>query len=219
MENYKKFVWPDHKVIKFSASGGQVSAKGGSASGGESFKLKQFSPEKLSWICVLESVGEIEIGLLGEYALGDVDAAVKIGKSLGMADEDIKRGIANIKPVEHRLQPIKSAGDILVIDDAYNGNPDGVREAIKVLSRFVNRRKVVITPGLVEMGKSAAEVHRAIGKELAGVADVVILIKNSVTGFIAEGIQTTPSRFAGHPSLAPTLRSGSATGGECSQLR
>jgi UDP-N-acetylmuramoyl-tripeptide--D-alanyl-D-alanine ligase len=79
----------------------------------------------------------------------------------------------------------------LVIDDSYNGNSDGVAEAIKVLSRFKNRRKIYITPGLVEIGKSSADIHRGIGKLLAGVADVVILIKNSVTPWIVEGLSSS----------------------------
>jgi UDP-N-acetylmuramoyl-tripeptide--D-alanyl-D-alanine ligase len=175
MENYKKFVWPDHKVIKFQV---------------ESFKSKQFNAEKLCWEAEADGIGKIEVSLLGEYSLGDIDAAIKIGKSLGMSGEEIKKGIAKIKPVEHRLQPMPSAANVLVIDDSYNGNPDGAKEAIKVLSRFEGRRKIYITPGLVEMGKSSAEVHRGIGKQLAGVADVVILVKNSVTGFIEEGIKS-----------------------------
>jgi UDP-N-acetylmuramoyl-tripeptide--D-alanyl-D-alanine ligase len=117
-----------------------------------------------------------------------VDAAMQVAALLGVSLEDIKKGIEAIKPVEHRLQPIKSNGNILVIDDAYNGNPDGVKEAIKVLSRFTDRRKVFITPGLVEMGKASNDVHREIGKELMGVADVVVLIKNSVTPWIEQGI-------------------------------
>ena len=88
------------------------------------------------------------------------------------------------------MQPIRSAGNVLIIDDAYNGNPAGVSEAINVLSRFENRRKVFITPGLVEMGKASTEVHQEIGKQLAGAADLVVLIKNSVTGFIEEGINS-----------------------------
>ena len=175
VDNYQQFAWPDHKTEKFQIS---------------NFKFPKFNVEKLCWEGELDSLGKIEINLLGEYAFGDVDAAVKIGKSMGMSDEELRRGIANIKPVEHRLQTIKSAGDVLVIDDAYNGNPDGVREAINVLSKFSSRRKVFITPGLVEMGKSTAYVHRTIGQELAGVADVVILIKNSVTPFIAEGFKS-----------------------------
>lgn len=173
MGNYQKFVWPDHKIERFKV---------------EDLRLRNFDAEKLVWHCEIDGVGKVEINLLGEYALGDVSAAVKIGRSLDMGNEDIKRGIANIKPVEHRLQPIKSAANVLVIDDSYNGNPDGAREAVKLLSLFTNRRKLYITPGLVEMGKPTAEIHREIGRQLASAADVVILIKNSVTPFIAEAI-------------------------------
>ncbi len=208
-KNYKNYIWPDHKVEKFSA-------RGGSALGRQISNFK-FDTEKLGWdatISVIASASEailknkeiatssdkaltprndnkvdkVFINLLGEYALGDVVGAIKIAESLGMNNEEILNGIANIKPVEHRLQPIKSAGGVLVVDDAYNGNPAGVAEAIKVLSRFENRRKLFITPGLVETGKATAEIHREIGKQLAEVADVVILIRNSVTGFIEEGI-------------------------------
>jgi UDP-N-acetylmuramoyl-tripeptide--D-alanyl-D-alanine ligase len=173
MKHYKEFIWPDHRIAEYKVS---------------SIMYKVFDSENLCWKIKLDENIETSVNLLGEYALGDVDAAVKIAKSLGMSNEEINAGIKNIKPVEHRLQPIKSAGNILVIDDAYNGNPDGVREAIKVLSRFEGRRKVFITPGLVEMGKASAEVHRQIGKELAGVADIVVLIKNSVTPEIELGI-------------------------------
>lgn len=179
MQHYKEYIWPDHKVEEYKIS---------------DLGYKIFNTEKLAWEAEIKAVGKIEVNLLGEYALGDVDAAVKIAKSLGMSNQEIIAGIKNIKPVEHRLQPIRSAGNILVIDDAYNGNPDGVREAVKVLSRFTDRRKVFITPGLVEMGALTENIHRQIGKELAGVADVVVLIKNSVTPWIEEGIVSVSSR-------------------------
>ncbi len=181
-EYYTEYVWPDHRIERFKI---------------EDLGLKKFDSEKLRWEAEIEKLGKLEINLLGEYALGDVSAAIQVAKSLGMANEEIKKGIANIKPVEHRLQPIKSAGDVLVIDDAYNGNPAGVAEAIKVLSRFENRRKLFITPGLVEIGKASAEVHRKIGEQLAGVADVVILIRNSVTPFIELGIKNYELRVGG----------------------
>ncbi len=173
-ENYKKYVWPDHKVESFKM---------------EDFSSKNFNTETLQWEAELPGTGKVKISLIGEYALGDVSAAVRLAKSLGLNEEEIKRGVEKIQPVEHRLQPIKSAGGVLVIDDAYNGNSTGVSEAIKVLSRFQSRRKIYITPGLVETGRQAGEVHKKIGQELASVADLVILIKNSVTPFIAEGLK------------------------------
>ena len=173
IENYKRYVWPDHSIERFKI---------------EDLKFKIFNQEELYWEAELDGIGKVKINLLGEYALGDVMAAVIIAKNLGMNGEEIKNGILNIKPIEHRLQPVQSANNILVIDDSYNGNPNGAREAIKVLSRFVNRRKIYVTPGLAETGKRAPEVHREIGRQLASVVDVVILIKNSVTPWIEEGI-------------------------------
>ena len=173
--NYKKFIQPQQKAEFYGVKSEEVRGKVGE--------------EGLGWEMEIANVGKAFVKLLGEYALADVDAAVKIAKKLGASGSDIIAGLQMIRPVEHRLQPIKSAGDILVIDDAYNGNPEGVAEAIKVLSRFTNRRKIFITPGLVEMGSSAAEVHREIGRQLAGVADVVILIRDSVTSYIEEGMR------------------------------
>ncbi len=171
---YKKFASPDREVTEYQAS---------------NIKHPAFNAEKLAWDFELDGVGRTSVDLLGGYALGNIDAAAKISRELGMTGEQIKAGIAKIKPVEHRLQPLKGAGDVLIIDDAYNGNPDGAAEAIKVLSRFSGRRKVYITPGLVEMGSESADIHRAIGRQLAEVADVVVLIKNSVTPWIEEGVK------------------------------
>ena len=172
--NYKKFVWPDHRVESFQKT---------------ELADKKFNPDELCWEAGLPELGRIKTFLLGEYVLGDVSAAVKIGRSLGLSRDEIVQGLAQLRPVPHRLQPIRSAGNVLVIDDAYNGNSAGVAEAIGVLSHFSSRRKLVLTPGLVETGAQAEAVHRQIGQKLAGVADLVMLIKNSVTPFIAQGLK------------------------------
>ncbi|MEK7618445.1 MAG: UDP-N-acetylmuramoyl-tripeptide--D-alanyl-D-alanine ligase [Patescibacteria group bacterium] len=174
-ESYRKYVNKDQQVDKFQIS---------------NFKFQIFSTQSLYWECEHKDLGQFIIHLLGEYALGDVDCAVKIGKALGMNNGEIKQGVEKIRPVEHRLQPSYAPGNILVIDDAYNGNSDGAREAIKVLSRFKDRRKIYITPGLVETGSASRGVHLEIGRQLAMVADVVILIRNSVTGWIEKGIES-----------------------------
>ena len=129
---------------------------------------------------------DLTVPLLGDYIWGIINACGIIASELRLSEEEIRRGIINLKPIPHRLQLIenRSAG-ITVIDDSYNGNPDGAREAIKALAKFEGRRKIYITPGLVEMGERSREVHKEIGRELAGVADIVILIRNSVTPLIA----------------------------------
>lgn len=127
--------------------------------------------------------------LLGKYNLDKIDGAIYLAKKLGLIDQEIEAGLKKIKTPAHRLQPILNGEkNILVIDDSYNGNPDGVGEATKTLSLFKKRRKVFVTPGLVEIGEKNREVHQRIGKRLNDVVDLVILIKNSVTPHIEEGL-------------------------------
>jgi len=106
----------------------------------------------------------------------------------------------------------------LAIDDSYNANPDGIREAVKVLSRYQNRRKIYLTPGLVEVGTRACEIHLDLGRNLAKVADLVILIKNSATPRIAQGLKEAgfsedkiiwfESALQAHGSLEKILKAG-----------
>lgn len=130
---------------------------------------------------------EFEVPLLGDYAVITTIGAILIAKHLNLEDKEIKIGINLIKPVNHRLQPVQR-DNFLIIDDSYNGNPNGAKAAIELLNKFKNKRKIYVTPGLVEMGKESRKVHEEIGKLLASVADLVILIKNSVTDFIISGL-------------------------------
>jgi len=151
--------------------------------------------------------------LLGSYVAGILNACVLIAKELGLTEDEIKRGIAKIKPIPHRLQVIENANGVTVIDDSYNGNPAGAVEAIRVLGKFIGR-KIYITPGLVEMGTEAQTVHRKIGEQLSGVADQLILIRNSVTPFIAAGFNNDSniiwfnSATEAHAGLKEILKSG-----------
>lgn len=130
--------------------------------------------------------------LLGQYNLDKIDGVIYLAKKLGLTTQEIEAGLKKIKTPAHRLQPILNREkNILVIDDSYNGNPDGVEEAIKTLSLFKKRRRIFVTPGLVEMGDKNKEVHQRIGQRLNDVVDLVILIKNSVTSDIEEGLIKT----------------------------
>src|SRR3989339_39112 len=136
----------------------------------------------------IDSLGAVKTPLLGEYIFGDIIAAIIVARQLQMPTEEIRHGIAALQPIPHRLQPIRGQNDILVIDDSYNGSAHGVEEAIRVLERFKNRRILFVTPGLVETGERARSLHCHIGKRLARAVNLVILIQNSVTPYIAQGL-------------------------------
>lgn len=126
---------------------------------------------------------------LGQFNLDKIDGAIYLAKKLGLTTQEIESGLKKIKTPAHRLQPILNREkNILVIDDSYNGNPDGVEEAIKTLSLFKKRRKIFVSPGLVEIGVKSGEIHRRIGKRLNDVVDLVVLVKNSATPEIKKGL-------------------------------
>ena len=130
-----------------------------------------------------------KVPFLGEYSIGIIMGAVIIAEALGMSREEITRGVAMLRPMSQRLQPLWTPGGILVIDDSYNGNPEGAAEAIQVLGRFRKRRKIYLTPGLVEVAEKSREIHRHLGELLSKSADMVLLIKNSSSVFIGEGLE------------------------------
>lgn len=127
--------------------------------------------------------------LLGHHHVGPIAAAAHIAHALGLSPEAIAKGIQNTKPFEHRMEP-KDVGGVVTLDDSYNGNPDGVRAVINFLAEIKDRRRFYVTPGLVEMGARKVEVHQEIGRQLAAAGiEKVVLIRNSVTGYIAEGLK------------------------------
>jgi len=135
-----------------------------------------------------KNLGLIKSRILGEYIKGMAIAIMIISRKLNQPITKMIIGLEKLRPIPHRLEPIVNPNGLIVIDDSYNGNPEGVHEAIKLLSKFKDHRKVYLTPGLVEMGKKAEEVHIRIGEDLANSVDLVLLIRNSVTPYIEKGL-------------------------------
>jgi UDP-N-acetylmuramoyl-tripeptide--D-alanyl-D-alanine ligase len=132
----------------------------------------------------------LQSSLLGLHSIGPLALAAVVALNLDLRPEQIQTGTAKTKPFDHRLEPKINQGGIVIIDDSYNGNPDGAKAAIEFLASIQGRRRFYITPGLVEMGAKTETVHKAIGKELASAGiEKVILIKNSVTPYIEQGLK------------------------------
>ncbi len=165
------------------------------------FKIKNvvgISTENMKGIIKKENFGGIgfeyedaslETKLLAEHNIALIMMCCKIAMELGVDISEIRQAVEEIKPVAHRLEPIyNKATDVMVIDDSYNGNFDGIKSGIEVLSR-ANGRKIVLTPGLVELGNASKEVHNKIGELYAKSVDLVLLIKSPMTDDIMEGMR------------------------------
>jgi len=119
---------------------------------------------------------KIQTRLLGRHIPEVFTAAALLAYKIGISLEDIGRLAKEIEPVKHRLELIKTPNGA-VLDDAYNSNPDGARNALEVLSYFEGT-KVVITPGFIELGVIEDGENYKLGQEIAGVANYLMAVKN-----------------------------------------
>ena len=130
-----------------------------------------------------------ETVLLGRHNISNLLAAASIAYTLGMSGEKIAQGIAKVEPVEHRLQLIQGPTGVNVIDDSFNSNPVGARAALDVLGAFDQVKKVIITPGMVELGDMEEEENEKFGQEIAEVVDYCILVGEKQTQAIQKGLK------------------------------
>lgn len=132
----------------------------------------------------------LKSGLIGKHQVGYLAFVAAFGLSLGMKQSQVKSAIEQTVPFTHRMQPYALSG-AWIIDDTYNGNLEGIRAGTEVLHTIDARRKVYVTPGLVDQGAETEPVHVKMGKLIAAAKpDLVVLMKNSVTDYIKFGLDS-----------------------------
>lgn len=162
-----------------------------------------------------EERARVETSLLGRQAAENVALAAALCHSLGMTLGEIAAAIPALTPVPHRLERSVSGG-VVILDDSYNSNPAGAARAVEVLKRCGGKR-VVVTPGLVELGEIEEEANTALGRELVGL-DLVILVGETLVlpvrnGYLDGGgeeskLAAAPDLAAAQEILSGTLRAG-----------
>ncbi len=127
--------------------------------------------------------------LLGVHNAENIALASRLAYELGVSAEEIADGIAELLPVPHRLQLLENGGRY-ILDDAYNANEKGAKEAIVALNRFEGK-KWLITPGIVECGVLEEAVNERLGEEIAKAElDRVILVGETLVGAVKKGYLT-----------------------------
>lgn len=133
---------------------------------------------------------DLKTKLIGECNISNIMAAVIVAHNLGMPDEKIRRGVATLEPVTHRLEIKKGIGGITIIDDAFNSNPPGSKMAMEALGSFKEGKRIVITPGMVELGDDQFILNKDFGRSIATNSDIAIIVGLYNREAIAEGIRS-----------------------------
>lgn len=132
-----------------------------------------------------------ETRLLGEGNVLNILACLVVADRLGVPERKQKIAVAQLQPVEHRLSRRTTPGGVTVLDDAYNSNPQGARMALAVLRDFrlaEGGRRIVVTPGFVELGARQAAANRELGRGMAASCDCAVVVNVTNREAIAAGL-------------------------------
>ena len=112
--------------------------------------------------------------LLGKHNVSNILLAATVAYELGLTLKEISKGISKLLPTSHRLEIVNSNAPYTIIDNAYNSSVEGSKASLELLSKF-DGKKIVITPGLIELGKEQFNSNFEFGRDMAAVCDYVII--------------------------------------------
>lgn len=141
----------------------------------------------------------LKVPLYGLHHAHNIALAFTAALALGLEANDVINALARCPQIPHRLElkPYKDGSTI--IDDAYNSNPSGFKSALELMTLLhPSGRKILITPGIVELGAAHDDVHTTIGMYAAEVCDIVVAVNPS-------RIPTFISGFKSHPKAKEIL--------------
>lgn len=150
----------------------------------------RYGSEGASFVVRDETGAEVtfKTKLLGKHNVLNILLSVAVGRAMGLRLRQMAHAVARVVPVEHRLQ-LRREGAVTIIDDAFNANPVGARNAVEILGQFDTGRRVVVTPGMIELGERQWAENQTFGQHIARYADLAILIGPQQTRPIQEGLQ------------------------------
>ncbi len=130
----------------------------------------------------------VETRLVGRCNISNLLAAIVVALELGMSAERIRYAVSQIEQVEHRLSVKRTPAGVTILDDAFNSNPSGSAMALEVLAMMKNGRRIVITPGMIELGDRQEELNYQFGRSIATSADIAMVVGHYNREAIVSGI-------------------------------
>lgn len=138
-----------------------------------------------------EKKSTLKVPLFGIHHGMNAVMAYAMACSLGLEPDDVRVALKSTPQIPHRLEVKQTPKGAMIIDDAYNSNPTGFYSALDLLD-FIGSKKrgILITPGIIELGKAHDEVHRQIGAYAASKCDVCIVVHPTRIPTFVEGFES-----------------------------
>jgi len=126
--------------------------------------------------------------LLGEHNVQNIVGAIAVSHFMGIPFRDLMFPVKRLECVPHRMEILDKGNGVTVIDDAFNSNPAGARAALKTLSMMSECERILVTPGMVELGEREYDLNRELGEFAADCCDAAILVGERQAPPIKEGL-------------------------------
>ena len=138
------------------------------------------------------TIHTLQAPLYGLHHGSNIALAFAAAVELGIAPENIRIALRSTPQITHRLEVKKQPDGTTIIDDAFNSNPQGFRSALELLNTLgTTGRKILITPGMVELGAAHEKEHFAIGQLAGQICDVAIAVNPARIRDFIRGFQDT----------------------------
>lgn len=143
---------------------------------GSTFKMKDENEEEY----------EFHTRLVGNHNVQNIAGAIAVAHTLGIPMEKLRHPVKQLESVEHRLQLVRQGSRIL-LDDSYNSNKNGFEAALDTLAMFKELR-ILMTPGMVELGEKQYDENKEVGVYAADKCDYAVLVGKEQTRPIQDGL-------------------------------
>ncbi len=136
-----------------------------------------------------EKTYDFKMPLLGKHNIYNALGALTLAINMGIDIKLLQQALLRVEVIPHRLE-VKEYNNLVIIDDAYNANPVGTKNALEVLEKFEGA-KIIITPGMVDLGNQQKELNEEYGNLIADVADYVFIVGDYNKKYLISGLENT----------------------------
>ena len=143
-----------------------------------------FLPQELE-----QKIKNLDIKSKIEFFSSKEELLIKIGKFFEMPEQEVLGRLKTAPQTPHRQQVIKTSADITIIDDTYNSNPIGFSSALELLKNTPAQRRILVTPGMIELGNRQFELNKEAARNAAKIADYVIIVGETNKKPLSKGLR------------------------------
>ena len=125
---------------------------------------------------VLQGNELIQTRLVGLQHAQTVELAATCARSLNLADSSLLEALRSFEPSDNFIKLLKTKSGTTIIDDGGTANPVGFQAALALLDHIVAEKKLLITPGIVDLGRESASIHTALALQSKSSATMVLFV-------------------------------------------